>query len=212
MEKYKNIILFSPIRTGSTLIYNILLEILNSNKKYENVNLLKSHNFDYDKNNLYIITIRHPYNSVISGILKYGNEINKKITDENIKKGIDEYLMNGGLDILQSDIKHKNIVLIKYEFFYNNYEYIYDILTKKINIVISNELKKIIEEKTNIENVILYTKKYNSFNEYCKITHWHGNHISKNKGKTDFNTFLTNKQKNILLKNPDLTKIIEKYY
>ena len=53
---------FSPVRTGSTLIYNYLKEL---NKNPQKAHKYK-YNKKYNKNNKYIITIRHPYNSIIS--------------------------------------------------------------------------------------------------------------------------------------------------
>ena len=57
------IIQFSPIRSGSTLIYNYLLEL--------GYKARKSHLYKNNNKNYYIITIRHPYNSIISSILRY---------------------------------------------------------------------------------------------------------------------------------------------
>ena len=64
---------FSPIRSGSTLIYNYLKEL--------NKNPYKIHYYTYNKNNKYIITIRHPYNSIISKL----NIFNEEITETSLK-------------------------------------------------------------------------------------------------------------------------------
>ena len=78
------IIQFSPIRSGSTLVYNYLKDL--------NKQVTKHHNYNFCKNNKYVITIRHPYNSIISNILRKNKEINIKTLNNNMK----EYISNGG--------------------------------------------------------------------------------------------------------------------
>jgi len=98
--KSKNIIQFSPIRSGSTLVYNILREFSN---------VRKTHNISVKNGQLYVITYRHPYNCIISSLLR--NE--KKINSLNIKSEISEYLKNGGKDLLENDLLKKNILLLQ---------------------------------------------------------------------------------------------------
>ena len=59
----------------------------------------KMHHYKYKKENRYIITIRHPYNSIISSILRYDKEINV----ESIKSHTNEYLSAGGNCIISND-------------------------------------------------------------------------------------------------------------
>ena len=71
------------------------------------------HSFNkiYNNNDFYVITIRHPYNSIISSILRYKQEINQT----NLKNAINEYLHNGGYDIISNDFQKSNIIIVFYK-------------------------------------------------------------------------------------------------
>lgn len=201
MNKYDNITIFSPIRTGSTLLYNITKKIFNDKT------IIKSHNINYQLDNMYFITMRHPYNSILSNMLSR----NKEINNVNINNAINEYLDNGGNDMINLDIQSKNIIIFRYEHFKDNFKYIFDILKNNLNITINDELKNNINDELNIYNIINYTKKYKSFDEYCKITHWHGNHISLNKGDTNYKKYFSNENIKILENNKNINEILNKY-
>lgn len=202
MDAYDNIVIFSPIRSGSTLIYNIIKKVFLSS------NIIKTHNFNYNVNNLYFIAIRHPYNSIISYHLTQNNDI---IKDDNIGELIEIYKKNGGIDLTNVNTENNNIVLLKYECFVDDFNYIFNVIENKLNMKIECDIKNEIMYELNIENVINYTKKYKSFHEYCIITHFHGNHISSNKGNTDFNKYVNTTTLKILINDDCLNKILEMY-
>ena len=186
--KSKNIIQFSPIRSGSTLVYNILREFSN---------VRKTHNISVNNGQLYVITYRHPYNSIISSLLR--NE--KKINSLNIKSEINEYLKNGGKDLLENDLLKKNILLLQYEEFFNNYEVIYNKLENVLNINIDENKKIELSKKYHITNVKKMTNKYKTFKEYDRTTHLHGKHISKYDGQTDYKKILSENDIYVLKEN-----------
>lgn len=196
--KSKNIIQFSPIRSGSTLVYNILREFSN---------VRKTHNISVKNGQLYVITYRHPYNCIISSLLR--NE--KKINSLNIKSEISEYLKNGGKDLLENDLLKKNILLLQYEEFFNNYEVIYNKLENFLNINIDENKKIELSKKYHITNVKKMTNKYKTFKEYDKTTHLHGKHISEYDGQTDYKKILSENDIYVLKENKSLNKIIKKF-
>jgi hypothetical protein len=196
--KSKNIIQFSPIRSGSTLVYNILREFSN---------VRKTHNMSVKNGQLYVITYRHPYNCIISSLLR--NE--KKINLLNIKSEISEYLKNGGKDLLKNDLLKKNILLLQYEEFFDNYEVIYNKLEKFLNINIDENKKIELSKKYNITNVKKITNKYKTFKEYDKTTHLHGKHISEYDGQTDYKKILSENDIYVLKENKSLNEIIKKF-
>lgn len=202
MNKYKNIIQFSPIRTGSTFVYNIIKTI------FKNKNIKKTHKLNYKANNLYIITIRHPYNSIISSILRYSDNIDI----QTLKKHINEYLTNGGTCIANNNLNKRNIIVFYYEDFFNNIDNIFNKIENRLKIKINVQIKDKLKSITNIDNVIKLTSKYENFSKYDKNTHYHGNHISQNKGETDYNNYLNIEQTNLLKKNKYLNNIINIYY
>lgn len=113
--KIEKMVLFSPIRKGSTLLYNIIKLI------FYKIDIIKEHKYKYNENNFYIITIRHPYNSIISSCLRY----NLELTEENFINNIDEYVNNGGKDLIENSFNKENHIIFIYEYFYNNFDYIY---------------------------------------------------------------------------------------
>lgn len=196
--KSKNIIQFSPIRSGSTLVYNILREFSN---------VRKTHHISVKNGQLYVITYRHPYNCIISSLLR--NE--RKINSLNIKSEISEYLKNGGKDLLENDLLKKNILLLQYEEFFDNYEVIYNKLENFLNINIDKNKKIELSKKYHITNVKKMTNKYKTFKEYDKTTHLHGKHISEYDGQTDYKKILSENDIYVLKENKSLNEIIKKF-
>jgi hypothetical protein len=182
---------FSPVRSGSTLLYNILKEILPHN-------IQKIHQYIHNKNDKYFCTIRHPYNSIISLMLCYKLEINEK----NLCRNISIYLQEGGKYIIDKHfIENKNILKLKYEDFNNNIPFIIQEISKFLKIDVSKEKIKELTDKYSKENVKKITNKYSNFSDYCKKTHFHGDHISKYNGETEYEKILDDKLIKILKKN-----------
>ena len=180
--KYNKIILFSPPRSGSTLLYNILKNTIN------NYEICKSHIFEYDINNLYIITIRHPYNSMISiGLCNKINIFNINTID-NI---YNNYMNYGGNCLINNNFEHDNIIILRYETFFNNYNYIYNILEQKLNIKIPQLIRNEVSDTVSIKNVKKNIEKFKNFKEYDELTHYHGNHISLYEGETNYLNILS---------------------
>jgi hypothetical protein len=204
MIAYRNIIQISPIRSGSTLVYNIL-KILFPEKQ-----VIKEHNYEYNADDLFIITIRHPYNSIVSSINRYNLEIN----DITIQDTIKEYLNNGGNWLIKNSelLLNKNCIVFYYYSFFNNFENIYSVLERRLKIYINASLKKKINDEFNIENVKNNIKKYNKFTEYNVITHFHGKHISQYEGNTNFVDILTKEQIILLQQSQPLNTILYKYF
>lgn len=198
--KYKEIIQFSPIRTGSTLVYNIVKNILG--------NVTKTHGHKNESDNLYVVTIRHPYNSIISKAMVFKEEINL----DTIKKYAKIYLDNGGRIIADDDFDKPNVILLYYEDFFLDTNLIIKKLEEKINIKIDEEIKIKLVEEFNITNMEIISNSYDNFDFYDKETHIHGNHISKYKGLTDYTNILGDEELNYLKNDIELNKIIKKYY
>ena len=194
------LIQFSPIRSGSTLVYNILMKLGKSPHK--------RHCYAFNKNNHYVITIRHPYNSIISSILRYEKEINI----QNVKSQMNEYIRNGGGCISNSNFDDKKHCALYYEKFNNNFDDIFEKFELFFDEKYPSELKDKIKKELSIENVKELTKKYKNFWEYDGKTHLHGKHISIYNGQTDYREILSDDQLELLEKNATLQKIIEKYY
>lgn len=187
----KRIIQYSPVRSGSTLLYNILKMLFVDSVVY------KAHHMeDPDKNNISHImtTFRHPYDCVIS--LTQINTTDP--TFEDYKKNVSIYLKAGGnnlFDNFQKVLTHKKFVWFKYEDFVDDFDYIFDKIQRGCDIEISDEKKQEISEKLNIEKVNKYIQRFKDFSEYDRNNHFHGKHISKDKGAVNrYRKYLTEDQ------------------
>jgi len=182
-----NIIQFGPIRSGTTLIYNILQNIFDTK-------IVKCHQLYNGFKGVYVVTYRHPFDCIISTIQRDNLEVNNK----NIIDKTNEYLLQGGKAItLAFDglKKGNNVVLLKYESFVNDFDYIYGKIEDFFKMKIPNEYKNIFNQKFNINNVEKVTKMFKDFSEYDPKTNWHGNHISKDKGECfKYKKYLSNEQ------------------
>jgi hypothetical protein len=187
----KRIIQFSPPRTGSTLVFNVLREI------FPNRRIDKLHNYElkFKKYSL-VVTYRHPLDALASSIQRYG----RTPTDEEIEKQIEEFENNGLWDLLK--IRHQpNVLMLKYEDFYNHYDYIFDRLENFFSINISSRKREEISRRYNMEAVLEITAGYDNFGMYDSVTQLHGKHISSYKGAVHYyDTFFTPAQVEYLKK------------
>ncbi len=172
----KKIIQFSPPRTGSTLVFNVLREIFPKRR------IDKSHNYEpkFEKYPV-VVTYRHPLDAMASSIQRYG----RTPTDEEIEKQIKEFEENSLWDIL-SIRHHSNVLMLKYEEFYEDYDYIFDHLERFFGMTISAEKRRDITGKYNIEAVDKQVREYGDFQTYDTVTQLHGRHISAYKGGVNY--------------------------
>ena len=181
---------FSPPRSGSTLVFNLMREIFNNKK------IFKVHTF---RNMCYelpvVATYRHPLDSIASSIIRY----DKEPTDEEIQRQIKIFNSQGLHNLIQAS-QMDNVLLLKYERFVKDFEYIFDQFEKFFKIKIPSEQRKALTEKYKISNVEKQLKG-GSFSEMDKKTQLHGNHISKFKGASGYyKTFFSEEQCNYLRK------------
>ena len=187
----KTIIQFGPPRTGSTLVYNILKDIF-PNRSVETRHYYRNK----DKRFPTVVTYRNPLDSIVSSILRY----NKTPTEDVIKQQISEFKKNGIWTVFEIR-ENKNVLLLKYEDFVNNFEHIYNKLEIFFNIKISNETRNLITKRYNIEAVEKITSYMKSYEEQDKKTLFHGKHINVNKGKPNFYKQFLNNEQILYLKN-----------
>lgn len=169
---------FGPIRSGTTLIWNILKEFFPYIKK--------THTFPSKKEYKIISTIRDP-RDILKSLLIISlskkkeslTQSSKKITLEMINFEIQK-IKKLGLDYLLNNKHHKNILILRYELFHNNYNYIFDNLEKFLNLKISPEKRIEIQNKYNIKNLKKISKEQQHFRNWDKKTLIHGKHISAN--------------------------------
>lgn len=167
------IVQFSPIRTGSTLLFNILQEL------FPRHSIEKQHTYGWYFNHLKVVaSVRSPYDC-IGSLLKAHN---REITAENLLWATERFLKFGANEII-TVADQKNVLLLRYEDFLNNYGYIYDSFEEFFELSINLETREKINHKFSLESVkkIMNTKE--GFSEWCEKSKIHGNHISPENGR-----------------------------
>ena len=182
----KKIKQFGLIRSGSTLIYNIL------KKLFPDYTIDKTHTLNWKEfffNHPIVCTYRDPLDIICSTIkIKSSNKlVTRELIDEHIKL----LQRNGFADFIELEKTNKNKLILKYENFYNNFDYIFNEFEDFFNIQIANNVRSKIEEELSIQIVKNKISKFKTFKEYDTNTHWHGNHISDTNGmpKSHINLF-----------------------
>ena len=200
--EYRTIVQVSPIRSGSTLVYNMLKQIFPTKA------VSKNHTCVLNGANFYVITLRHPYNSIISNIERSETAID----DEVLKRNTHEYLVNGGHFIINNDLNRENCLVLYYEDFVNHFDHVYSMIEKTMKMSIPEEVKHRINNRFNIESVEEFVRRFENFSQYDHATHLHGKHISRYRGQTDYTKILTPSQIHLLKENEHLNTIIETYF
>jgi len=199
---------FSPVRSGSTLVYNILKNIFK--KK-----IIKKHNINnVDKN--VVITYRNPLDSLASLILiDNPNIIPLQVDDSLLMDKLIE-LRKNGLDDIIKIFNNPQPLFLKYEDFKNNYNYIYENISSHFMIEIDQDKRDYINDKFSLLNVKNLIDRHKSFKEWDKTTQLHGNHISKYNGESYFKDFFNEKQmekiKEVLNKHIEILGYSEEIY
>ena len=173
---YSNqIIQFGPIRTGSTLVYNLLKEL------FPERDIVKTHHF---RKRLFfhpqtVITYRNPIHSLSSSIIRFDEPIN----DESIEVQL-EHLKSNGLDELIKYFDCHYTLKLKYEDFYENFNYIFNQFEVYFDISIPDLKREELNTKYNVATIKdQEIVKNGNAKEYDSTTHWHGKHVSDNLGK-----------------------------
>lgn len=185
----KEVVVYSAPRTGSTLIWQCCKEIFSK--------VHKAHHDDVSKYLQMrlpcIITEREKVDAFISRerVLRFGGyskkEFEEVINDrlqhaiENNPQAINDDIEDYTLE-LDSVEYVKNfytggLLILKYENFHENYNYIFTQLEKFFYINIPSDYKENIIKKTNKAYNIDIQSKMNNFSEIDQHSNIHGNHI-----------------------------------
>ena len=201
--KGTTIIQFGPPRSGTTLVYNILKDIFPKN-------FVETRHVYREKDRRFptVVTYRNPLDSIISHllvsqkILKKENKSDQSrliITEELLNEQIKTFETNGIWDVIEIQ-NNKNVLMLKYEDFVNDFNVIFNEIEKFFNQEIDIEKKNMIKKRYNINSVETISNKMKSYKEIDKKTLFHGNHINKNKGQPNFHRQFLNDDQIFYLK------------
>ena len=192
------IIVFGPPRSGTTLVYNILKDIFpKRNVEHRHTYRKKDEKFPT------VVVYRHPLDCITSSILRY----QLKPTQEVIQQQILEFENNDIWKVIEVK-DNKNILMLKYEDFVHNFEIVFNAAEKFFNIKIYSDIRKLINERYNINSVEKITGKMETYKEMDRKTLFHGKHFNINKGEPNYHknflkedqiVYLSNIYKNFLL-------------
>jgi len=191
LNDYTKIIQYSPHRTGSTLVYNVLRYLFEDDeqmkvlgyffrdkKKVLENKVIKTHfSWSCNKEGTCIFaTVRHPVDAVVSYM-----RIMKIKRSGPIKTLIQKHFAYWNT-LQKLKAQGKKVVLLRYEDFSENIDHIFDRIEENLDISIGEQDKNILREAFSRDNVKQHIKKFSSFNKK-DITHLHGNHIDTFKEK-----------------------------
>lgn len=204
------VIQFSPVRTGSTLIYNFLREILvGTMDSKQDLHLEKLHSLSPDlllsRNKQRIVsTIRHPFDSILSlGTLE---------PSRTLESLLELYLEQGAKSfVLLMETKSRNHLVLRYEDFYDKYEVVFAALESFFKFALTGEVRQRLTHKYQRSAVRSLMAVYPDFSGYDPKTHFHGQHISMTDGRSTYRHRLTLAQRMQLAQDPVVAAIMKKY-
>jgi len=170
---------YSPGRSGSTLIAQILIILAHEVEKMH----------DYiDTDRPVVISYRHPCDMFLS-IWRIFEEIDtvedlndqaKKIfffQRKKIKHSINYVISQYNILHQYYDSDKKNLLLLCYERFFSDYDYTFNKLEAFFNISIGQEIRESIIDQTSLKKNKNRAEKMKNFDEYDRESLIHGNHI-----------------------------------
>lgn len=171
------IIQFSPVRSGSTLIFNILQEI------FPNRYIKKEHGVrEKYKRYRMVVSYRNPLDCIVSSLTLRQVRPTLEILEERVR----HFNQQGGEALLKVR-NWDNVLLLKYENFVNDFEYIYENFEDYFNIVITQDMRSELTDKYKIDSVKKILPSGDDFHaNYDEETKWHAKHISHYKGQPEY--------------------------
>jgi len=179
---YKKIMQVSPMRTGSTLVYNVLRMLFEEEEFFE-VSAFKStqhevckwHCFSNDilrSDYIYFITKRNPLDTIYSRC-----RLSKSTPgEERIRKLCSQYLhFYKRVEELRNKL---NIVVLEYEKFSNDIDKIFKAVEDTFSFDIDPQDQSLLKEAFSKENLLIYSNNFQKFNYYDESVLIHGNHIN----------------------------------
>lgn len=190
LKGYSHILVCTPYRTGSTLLYNILRFLFeNENnvksraaylfpgkKLHENIIVYKSHSYPQDlKSTIVISSIRNPVDACFSYLMLKSIQNN----EASIKR-ITETFISQLKDLEKFQDKYEDLVILNYEDFNDDFNFLLKEIENIFSIKIHKKDKGLIKRLFSKNNILKHTTS-NNIGIYDKYTLFHRNHIYNNR-------------------------------
>lgn len=172
----QTIIQMSPVRSGSTLVWNLLKHT------FPNAHIVKHHTCGWFFNYLKIVaTVRHPFDCIASIHKANGWEPSL----ESVERGATRFLQNGA-EAIVSLKDRPDVLVLRYEEFVNNFEVIFEAFESFFGVEIDTHKREQLVDQFGIESVKKITQEQGTFKSWDKETLFHGNHISEYNGSSGY--------------------------
>lgn len=191
---YKKIIVLSPYRTGSTFVFNVLRFLFEdldnlSHHSFHNSNELivkKTHNnIHSDADTIFFCPIRNPIDTCFSRYRVWATcESETRFNTKRLNTIVEDYLFQMQ-QIKSLKARHKHTILLKYEDFVENFEFLFNQIENVFDIKICKKDKDLMAKALSKDNVSIVSKKYHNFSTYDTSTLFHGNHVEGDKFPPD---------------------------
>jgi len=191
-DKYSRITIASPIRTGSTLLFNVLRflfeesDILDKELKgaklqqFPNQVVFKVHPpFAWNEDECFICPVRNPIDTILSAIRIFLPAPHIPISLTQIDHAIAAHLEE--MQFLSHFRKNRNNVhILYYEQFVDNFDALFQEIEQIFAITICLEDKNLISEILNKKNIQNEIASFDNFYTFDAKSHFHGKHIETN--------------------------------
>lgn len=178
----EKIYLNTPIRTGSTLVFNVLRFLFEneSQQPFENQlsNLVVKFHVPtlFDHRAMYICTLRNPLDAALSAYWAFSNAHGALLPfsslDDIVEGQIEAFKYLDGLAE-----RGFSYLVLRYEDFVANFESLFSSLEQEFAIVIDPKDRAFLKKALSKENVNKNIERFSSFSEHDAYHYFHGNHI-----------------------------------
>lgn len=171
---------FSPPRTGSTLVWNLL------RLAFPERRVLKQHRLStFQRSRLYrspiVCSVRNPLDSIASSLERYQQQPTDQIIDEQIAM----YEHQGLWQTLEL-IDNPRASVLRYEDFVNDWPYLFSAIESALGKTISPSAIRECYDRFSIDVVESRCKQLGHFDNYDPVDHIHGCHISQYRGRVNY--------------------------
>jgi|GEM_PF-2622004 len=164
LHDVERVVVFSPYRCGSTLVYNLLRTLFENGETSQKNLVVKSHyKWDLLEGALVIAPVRHP---IDAGVSRY-RVMRRKNFDEIVSAYVEHLKL----------IEEVGASVVWYEDFVDDFDHLFDVIETVFSITIVADDRELLRSELARDRVKKYTEKWASFAQYDPETHWHGCHI-----------------------------------
>jgi len=168
---------FGPPRSGTTVVYQILCALMSESTKTHSPPSVINFEPDY-----WVCTCRDPRDMICS-YWRVNNNVNAQNCDTNKmdQKNIDYYYADYEkyFKMYKDYAEKSNVIWLKYEKYYNNFDVIFDALENTMDIRIDLHMRNMLKEEHSLSANKRFSNQYNGFGQYDNndLSGLHGNHI-----------------------------------